>query len=188
MTWHQHESNPAQVAVVESNMKKEAEMELKYGHGSKEHLAAKEETYKSVKAKLMHENQPQVSSKARYDLAQNWKVDHEIEDETRGGLIPADARPLIGLDYDNDLFMNMYAYVIDAFEVDTVQKRVTVKQTGGAPCILHQSGRKVENRVLEELSGLFGLEWDEAAVSKSKVWQKEHPEIVKSWESFFWKE
>ncbi|KAI9338520.1 hypothetical protein BDR26DRAFT_863008 [Obelidium mucronatum] len=181
------ESAAELVSKVETSMQKEAEMELKYGRGSQQHLDAKEETYQAVKKKFAVESR--AGTKMWNEMAGNWKVDRDVEeDETKGGLIPEHARPLIGLDYDNDLFANLYGYVIDMLEVDSDTKRVTMKQTGGKPCILHQSGRKVENRVLEELSGIFGLSWDADAVARSKEWQLAHPEEVAKWQEIFWKE
>ncbi|KAJ3190640.1 hypothetical protein HK101_008514 [Irineochytrium annulatum] len=87
----------------------------------------------------------------------------------RGGpAAPAHARPLLALDFDNEVFAAMYGVEFRHLEVDGKAGTVTVKETKGRPCILHQNGRKVENRVLDEVAREFGLRYSESAVQRAK--------------------
>ena len=43
--------------------------------------------------------------------------------------------------------------------------------TMGEPCILHQNGRKVENRILEEVARELGMIFDMGAIEKAKTFK-----------------
>ncbi|ORY36171.1 hypothetical protein BCR33DRAFT_722272 [Rhizoclosmatium globosum] len=168
------------VSKIDAEMVKVSAAEKEYGHESSEHRAAVESAAAIVKERILAESKTE-NNHMRYENAHKFE-DGEVEDETRGGLIPDHARPLIALDFDNDIFMNLWDVAFGAFEIEEGGKRVKVKSTGGRPCVLHQSGLKKYNRVLEELAQLFGYEHDKKGIQWSKEWQKAHPEETSLWE------
>ncbi|KAJ3215489.1 hypothetical protein HDU67_000347 [Dinochytrium kinnereticum] len=78
--------------------------------------------------------------------------------------------PLIALDFDNDLFAALYSVPFSDFIVNATAGTVRLKgeTAGGTPCILHQNGAKVENRVLDEVAAMFGMEWSRKAVERAR--------------------
>ncbi|KAJ3009299.1 UNVERIFIED_CONTAM: hypothetical protein HDU68_002768 [Siphonaria sp. JEL0065] len=168
--WSKHVGAGQMVSKLEQEIQKASEEEKRSGEGSLQHQQAMERVHEMVGMKVMVES-------VKHGFNQTG-----LGDEDSGFGVPEYARPLIALDYDNDLFLSMYDVAASALVVEKYTGRVTVKVTGGRPCILHQSGTKTTNRALEELSAVFGYNWDERAVEKSRKLQKDHPEEVALWE------
>ncbi|KAJ1569256.1 hypothetical protein HK405_007692 [Cladochytrium tenue] len=112
---------------------------------------------------------------------------------------PPEARPLLVVDTDADLAVGMYQKFFVDFDVNSAavaraqqrkrrqQRRpqrggnddevdrapaeavLRLRMTGGRPSVLHQSGRKVENRVLEQLAAVFGLPHDRAGLARAEA-------------------
>ncbi|KAI9330574.1 hypothetical protein DFJ73DRAFT_899983, partial [Zopfochytrium polystomum] len=78
------------------------------------------------------------------------------------------ARPLLALDFETDLFVAMFNKTLADFTLDRTAGQLTFERTKGRPCILHQSGRKVENRILEELAREFGLKYDAKGIERAR--------------------
>ncbi|KAJ3085479.1 Procollagen-lysine,2-oxoglutarate 5-dioxygenase 2, partial [Quaeritorhiza haematococci] len=76
--------------------------------------------------------------------------------------------PLTSLDWYQTLFMNLWDVSISDLHVDKRRGRVKEFQVNGNGCILHQSGPKEVNRVIEELAGEFGFPYDREAVATAR--------------------
>ncbi|KAJ3095847.1 hypothetical protein HDU97_006468 [Phlyctochytrium planicorne] len=77
------------------------------------------------------------------------------------------AHPLIALDFDNDMFAALYSVFYTDLDVNSKTGVLQVLDTKGLPCILHQNGRKVENRVLDEIARSFGMPFNAKAIERS---------------------
>ena len=66
------------------------------------------------------------------------------------------------LDWYNAVFMAMYSIKANEFDYSQVEekKRIFYPKTNASVCILHQSGPKIENRALEEISKKLGMDYD----------------------------
>ncbi|KAH9251001.1 hypothetical protein BASA81_011176 [Batrachochytrium salamandrivorans] len=87
--------------------------------------------------------------------------------------IPYYAKQLIQLDHWNLLSMAMYGVKNEKYVVDDTNTRLTMLETNSNPLILHQSGPKTTNRILEILAMVFGYDYDAPVLDKLK--EKGHP-------------
>ncbi|KAJ1338912.1 hypothetical protein BSLG_006547 [Batrachochytrium salamandrivorans] len=87
--------------------------------------------------------------------------------------IPYYAKQLIQLDHWNLLSMAMYGVKNEKYVVDDANTRLTMLETNSNPLILHQSGPKTTNRILEILAMVFGYDYDAPVLDKLK--EKGHP-------------
>ncbi|KAH9268643.1 hypothetical protein BASA83_009277 [Batrachochytrium salamandrivorans] len=87
--------------------------------------------------------------------------------------IPYYAKQLIQLDHWNLLSMAMYGVENEKYVVDDANTRLTMLETNSNPLILHQSGPKTTNRILEILAMVFGYDYDAPVLDKLK--EKGHP-------------
>ncbi|KAJ3101649.1 hypothetical protein HDU96_009908 [Phlyctochytrium bullatum] len=101
----------------------------------------------------------------------------------RDAAAPDHARPLMALDLGTDLVLG--AYGLERDEIDVVEvppgsvagkkgkgkkplKTFVVKETGGEPCFVHQSGPKRLSALLEELARDIGEEYSQRHIDKVK--------------------
>ncbi|KAJ1338913.1 hypothetical protein BSLG_006548 [Batrachochytrium salamandrivorans] len=87
--------------------------------------------------------------------------------------IPYYAKQLIQLDHWNLLSMAMYGVKNEKYVVDDANTRLTMLETNSNPLILHQSGQKTTNRILEILAMVFGYDYDAPALDKLE--EEGHP-------------
>ncbi|KAH6585916.1 hypothetical protein BASA50_000860 [Batrachochytrium salamandrivorans] len=87
--------------------------------------------------------------------------------------VPHDAKPLIQLDHWNLLSMAMYGIENEKYVVDDANTQLTMLETNSNPLVLHQSGPKTTNRVLEILAMVFGYDYDAPVLDKLK--EEGHP-------------
>jgi hypothetical protein len=95
-------------------------------------------------------------------LGLNDKTHQNSRAESVG--LPARARPLIALDFDMELSAAMNGIEWNDIRIRKRSGRIEMKDTGASPCILHQNGRKIENRLLEEIARAFQMPFDERAI------------------------
>ncbi|KAJ3115122.1 hypothetical protein HK100_001451 [Physocladia obscura] len=171
--WDSDKHAAGLVKNVETAMQHVSVTEVEYGIGSRQHIESVKTLRNTILDKIFAESKDGGNSL-------RWK--QAAKGVTDFGGIPKHARPLIGLDYEQDLFYTMYDVALNSMFVNNATKRVYVKRTGGSPCILHQSGTKATNRVLEEVSKTFGLVHDAKGLERSEKLQWEHPEEVEKWD------
>ncbi|KAH6585155.1 hypothetical protein BASA50_007001 [Batrachochytrium salamandrivorans] len=87
--------------------------------------------------------------------------------------IPPTAKKLIQLDHWNILAMAMYGIDNEKYVIDDTNTKLTMLETNSHPLILHQSGPKHTNRILEILSQVFGYDYDLAALESAQ--REGHP-------------
>ncbi|KAJ3394999.1 hypothetical protein HDU84_004457 [Entophlyctis sp. JEL0112] len=157
--YHLNPSAAAQVRALESSLTAAALAEKQFGTHSPEHLLELQRVYDGVIAKMVSE--AGIVGEQTRVTAGNFSGYLSADN------VPAHARPLIALDHDADLILNVGGITVKSIVFENATKRITVKRTGGRPCIVHQPGKKTFNRPIEELSKMFGLDWDEVAIQKA---------------------
>ncbi|KAJ3331833.1 hypothetical protein HDU76_002081 [Blyttiomyces sp. JEL0837] len=151
------------VTEIESLMTTRSKIEQEKGRNSK--------AYKEVEARY-------IEAATRYMAISSDKRILKRGPEVGSGssqALPPHARPEVSLDHDNEMFVSMYGVELKDFENGadvSGGEEVVFKATGGSPCLLHQSGRKVENRVLEELARVFKMPYSQSAIDKAERLKK----------------
>ncbi|KAJ3205614.1 hypothetical protein HDU82_005078 [Entophlyctis luteolus] len=169
MWWSTHPRAAELVDKVERAMRNVSLTEDAYGTGSAEHTRARARMNRAALEKIT------LEASGGYARMQGGAA-------TTSGGVPEHARPLIEIDFDQDLFYAMYDVGMGSMDMDNATRRVRVKRTGGRPCILHQSGTKRTNRVLEEVSARFGLSHDAQGIAASRQLQAQRPDETARWD------
>ncbi|KAI9338145.1 SART-1 family-domain-containing protein [Obelidium mucronatum] len=115
--WSSHVEAQSMVNESESAIQNAAEIEKREGTGSIAHLQALKRVEDVIKQKIRLESV-------------TWGFNQTtLGEEDSGNGVPDYARPLIALDYDNDLFLSMYDVAASAIVLDSLSGRVEVKTT-----------------------------------------------------------
>ncbi|KAJ3143145.1 hypothetical protein HK100_008264 [Physocladia obscura] len=155
---------PAQlVTALEIAQSTAARAAADFGTGSSAHREALDRVYEAGVKKFIAEAQSEGNTRVVRVETGGWFSSVTAAANN----VPPHARPLISLDHDADLILNVGGITLKGIKYDEKTRRIVVEKTGGRPCIVHQPGKKLFNRPVEELSKLFGLEWDEDAVKKA---------------------
>ncbi|KAJ3331938.1 hypothetical protein HDU76_001767 [Blyttiomyces sp. JEL0837] len=164
--WYEGDSGIATVKEIESAMVSYERAAATYGIGSPQYIQARQHLMKTTskssyqpvsKIRRVNKHDPIVESIDGTGYYSSGKIS-----------VPDHARPLMALDHDHDLMIAMYETFIDDYVVDRKTGSLLFKQTGGMPCILHQNGKKNENRVLEEVARELGLKFNARAIEDAK--------------------